>query len=94
VIFVSLAWLLFRLPDFSQVRIYIAALFSNWRSLQGGETMLTLVLFSLPVVIYHLVHLVPVGTFGTATRNWILGALLAMIILNKGTAGAFIYFQF
>jgi alginate O-acetyltransferase complex protein AlgI len=93
-LFVSFAWLLFRLPDFHQVALYVTSVAKNWRIWPSAEAILPIVIYSLPVVAYH------AGQFGfsaalrPAVRNGLLSIMLAMIVLNSGTSGAFIYFQF
>jgi alginate O-acetyltransferase complex protein AlgI len=91
-VFVSFAWLLFRLPDFAQVRAYLAALGSNWRYLAGAEVAMALIAFSMPVVLYHLAQIGFVPR--PRGRPWLYGLLLTLIVLNSGVPGAFIYFQF
>jgi alginate O-acetyltransferase complex protein AlgI len=94
VVFVSFAWLLFRFPDIAQARTYLVALGSNWGFLAGPEVVMTIVVYSLPVVIYHLAQFGLAASLRPRTRTWVYGALLAMIVLNSGVPGAFIYFQF
>jgi alginate O-acetyltransferase complex protein AlgI len=93
VVFVSLAWLLFRLPNFSQVLDYGAALVANRRIFNGGETFIALIVYSIPVVIYHAVALVPDRRTGRAPVL-AYAALAGAICLNSGVPGAFIYFRF
>jgi alginate O-acetyltransferase complex protein AlgI len=93
VLFVSFAWLLFRLPDFSQVIAFMTALFANRHVFNGGETVIALIVYSLPVAIYHLVQLVRQPA-GQPARSWVYATLAAAICLNSGVPGAFIYFQF
>jgi alginate O-acetyltransferase complex protein AlgI len=94
VVFVSFAWLLFRLPDFNQVLTYLAALGSNWSYLGGIEVIMALVLYSLPVAIYHLAQFGRWSSLRPAIQAYVHAILLAMIALNSGVSGAFIYFQF
>ena len=92
--FVSFCWLLFRLPDFSQVQEYIAALVANRHIFAGIQGLIALVIYTLPVILYHFWHLAgPVGIRQNAIY-WRYAALLASIALNSGVPGAFIYFQF
>lgn len=94
VIFVSFCWLLFRLPHFSQVLQYLASLVANVHLLGSLEIPVALMIYSLPVVVYHLCHL---GGNAVTRRNmliWIYAALLVGIAINSGVPGAFIYFQF
>jgi hypothetical protein len=48
----------------------------------------------MPVVIYHLAQFGLAASLRPSTRTWVYAALLAMIVLNSGAPGAFIYFQF
>jgi alginate O-acetyltransferase complex protein AlgI len=94
VIFVSFCWLLFRLPNFSQVLQYIGAVVANIHLLGNLEIPVALLVYSVPVVVYHLSHLGGDTATSTKTLTWIYGALLVGIALNSGVPGAFIYFQF
>jgi alginate O-acetyltransferase complex protein AlgI len=93
--FVTLAWLLFRLPTFQQALDYVGAIFNS-----VADTRYVLVAailtYSAPVILYYVWHLL--------NKRWrpqlqryeflILGALLVAIILNSGSPQKFIYFQF
>jgi alginate O-acetyltransferase complex protein AlgI len=92
-IFVSLCWLLFRLPNFTQVTEYVAAINANIRYFGGLEILVALVVYSLPVAIYHFCHRESASSRPTF-RIWAYSLLLAGIVLNSGVPGAFIYFQF
>jgi alginate O-acetyltransferase complex protein AlgI len=94
VLVVSFGWLLFRLPDFSQVTEYISALGANLRIFNGAETVVALLLYSSPVLVYHAAHLGASPMQSAASKVWIHAVLLAGIVLNSGVPGAFIYFQF
>lgn len=54
----TLAWLLFKLPDFDHVIAYIRAIFSN-TGMDGLQPLILffVLLFSIPVVAYHLLYL-------------------------------------
>jgi alginate O-acetyltransferase complex protein AlgI len=91
---VSFCWLLFRLPDFLQVREYISALGANIRIFNGAETLIALLMYSSPVLVYHLAHVGVARAKSRASRVWIHAILLAGIFLNSGVPGAFIYFRF
>ncbi len=96
-VFVSFAWLLFRLPDFVRVKDYVAALTSNWGRGFGGEVMFAIVFYSLPILIYHALQLSSCKQAlmeRTKLKTAAFAALLAAIMLNSGEPGAFIYFQF
>lgn len=94
---VTLAWLLFKLPDFSHVLGYLKAVGSNFR---GGDLQPLLLffvaLFSVPVVGYHLLHLwtrTPRPVMRTL-RPVLYGVMLFLILVNSGSGASFIYFQF
>jgi alginate O-acetyltransferase complex protein AlgI len=101
---VSLLWLLFQLPDFKQVRLYILELvtFSNGGS--SPQLFYALVVFGFPIVIYHLwgaaktSHWEPLARchpqLGSRILNLAYAFLLFLIVTNSGNPGAFIYFQF
>jgi alginate O-acetyltransferase complex protein AlgI len=93
--FVTLAWLLFRLPTFQQALDYVGAIFNS-----VADTRYVLVAailtYSAPVILYYIWHVL--------NKRWrpqlqryeflILGALLVAIALNSGSPQKFIYFQF
>lgn len=93
---VTLGWLLFRLPEFGQVLGFIEGVVTNeW---YGGLERIPLVLvYCLPVVLYHLAYLYLAKDhpfFVRWGRPVGLGLMLFLILTNAGTAGDFIYFQF
>jgi len=92
--FVTLAWLLFKLPKFSDVLAYLGAIANN-RAATDPLLVGHVMLYSAPVIGYYAWYL--------AKRRWpvlgrydfiLMGVLLAAIILDSGTTGKFIYFQF
>ncbi|HCW06554.1 MAG TPA: MBOAT family protein [Cytophagales bacterium] len=98
--FVTLAWLLFKLTDFSHVIMYMKSLVNNWSmSSNLKESMLCMNIFyySLPVFCYHALYL-----FSKSKHYYIFkrveflayGIMLFFILTNSGEAGSFIYFQF
>jgi alginate O-acetyltransferase complex protein AlgI len=94
--FVSAAWLLFKLPHFSDVIAYVQAIASNRGKHIEYLQILSIAVFSLPVVLYHLLHRFQFETprFLAAARPVFYGTMLAAIILSSGNANAFVYFQF
>lgn len=100
---VSLLLLVFRLPHFSQAILYVRCLLQLRPGILPQPTFVIL-FFSLPVVAYHFygffkesLH----GNFRTwpsaaqfATKVTAFGLLFFMILVNSGTKGDFIYFQF
>ncbi|MGB7159047.1 MAG: MBOAT family O-acyltransferase [Tepidisphaeraceae bacterium] len=55
---VTAAWLLFKLPDFSHVIEYVKATAVNWDKPVSAGRVFNILLFSLPVVVYHVAYLV------------------------------------
>ncbi len=90
--FVTLGWLLFKLPDFGDVIQYLAAMAANTDIRPSLLRCLVIVAYAVPVFAYHLL---PSRRFGTVERQMAMeGLLLGAIILNSGSSNAFIYFQF
>lgn len=105
-LWVTFAWLLFKLPDFSEAVSYLKAIVSN-TSLQSFETMQATVWFyAFPVFAIHIWYLVQrldkpaAGSRfapmfgGRLVQPLALGSALALLLLNIGKPSAFIYFQF
>jgi alginate O-acetyltransferase complex protein AlgI len=96
--FVTFAWLLFKLPDFSHVIEYFRSIFRNVGS-DYHSNSLYILLYSAPVVLYHFHYLLReyqlFTTFRIKRQEYLAyGAMLFMIITNSGPSGSFIYFQF
>jgi alginate O-acetyltransferase complex protein AlgI len=91
---VSFAWLLFRLPDFTQARDYMAALITNYRLFTGGEVLVAMLIYGSPVIIYHLIQTARISAPDSKWQVWKYATLAFAIALNSGVPGAFIYFQF
>ena len=100
---VSFLWLTFRLTDIGQVWLYVKQMTQGTVSLAPQPTF-TVLFFSLPVLLYHLAA-VWRGALRERWSQWpeplrlaaktaLYGALFFMILINSGTSGAFIYFQF
>jgi alginate O-acetyltransferase complex protein AlgI len=96
-LFVTIAWLLFKLPEFSHVISYIRSMAGNF-FLDDNYTIITYIfIYSLPVFIYHLAYLLEnrfSGNIYHKTKYSLYGVMLFMILVNSGSSGAFIYFQF
>ena len=93
--FVTLAWLLFKLPRIEHVFSYLSVLIHNYsatRYLLVG----CVVTYSLPVIAFYAWHLLK-QRWGAQLQKYeflIFGALLVAIVLNSGSPQKFIYFQF
>jgi alginate O-acetyltransferase complex protein AlgI len=99
--FVSVGWLLFRLPDFGHVIVYMRCVAENWGlGFEGQKKPWILVLlFSVPVLALHAFAYVGAeGRLGRLAKRvppWVTyGFLVFAIAVSHGLPGAFIYFQF
>lgn len=97
---VSFLWLLFQLPEFNHVLAYVRCVVS-----QPGpplpQYVFVTVLFSLPVLIHHLWEGTSNFRLNRIPAHWnrrgetvAYGLMLALLPINSGAPGAFIYFQF
>jgi len=93
---VTLAWLLFRLPNFEEAVMYVKACFQNTGMVNNYISIFLISLYSLPVILYHLIYLKRRSSpaFLVKQEYLIYGAMIFLIITNSGTPGSFIYFQF
>ena len=98
---VTVGWLLFKLPEFKQVLLYLQAVKTNPVTFNRVELSFYTLLYSLPVVAYHIHYLVknssstyPNYLLSLLLRPLIYAILLMLILTNSGTPGEFIYFQF
>ena len=104
--FVSLGWLLFKLPRFEEAVEFVVCLFRNVKIKPGWTYIIPTLIFSIPVVIYHIPHFPtwqniikddagkPLDRVWRIYQDLALGIMLAMIFLNSGNSKQFIYFQF
>lgn len=96
-IMVTLAWLLFKLPDFSHVIKYFQAIGNNTSIQSTVKINMYIILYAVPVIAYHLLYLYKDSKHWQKIRRkeyLIYAILLFFIITNSGTSGSFIYFQF
>jgi alginate O-acetyltransferase complex protein AlgI len=98
--FVSMAWLLFKLPEFKYAILYLEAIGKN-EIIPRGNINLAIIglvfLYSLPVILYHAYYLIKKNNrlMGFARLEYMaFGIMIFLIITNSGFTGAFIYFQF
>lgn len=93
---VSLAWLLFKLPDFNHVIAYFAAFKSNTLIDTDPIIVLYIFMYSSPVILYHIYYLIEQRSLGVTNKfkPAIFATLLLLIVLNSGSPQDFIYFQF
>lgn len=94
---VTLAWLLFKLNSFHYVLQYLAAIFTSTHRPLPLSVVYNVLFFSAPVVLYHAAYLLRNTRLASASlwaKPAALGAMIFLIILNSGSSGEFIYFQF
>ncbi|GAO45236.1 MBOAT family O-acyltransferase [Flavihumibacter petaseus] len=96
-LFVTFAWLLFKLPEFEHVIAYFRSMADNTRLTPGYSLISSILVYSLPVVLYHLSYLVKEKSWLAPVHRFKFAGYAIMIFLiltNSGSSGAFIYFQF
>lgn len=94
---ITLAWLLFKLPDFSHVIEYFRSMGNNTNIASSSRLIGRVLIYGSPVFIYHLFYLLKKhNRFELIRRYEYLGygLMLFLILTNSGTSGGFIYFQF
>ena len=93
----TIAWLLFKLPEFSQVILFVKAVTTNVDIGESLDITSSIMIYSLPVIIYHAHYLVQ-ETHGEISLQWPIpiayGSMLFLIITNSASPEAFVYFQF
>ena len=96
-VFITFAWLLFKLPEFTHVIEYFKALYTN-ASLHFDITICTRILvYSSPIFIYHALYLLKKKKYEKVINKYsyaFYGVMLFLIVTNSGIPGSFIYFQF
>lgn len=99
---VSFLWLLFQLSDLHEVVAYLRELFA-WHPGFAPQPIYTIMVFGFPVVLYHFwgefrSRAAIAATGSLRTRRWALdlvdAVMLVLILVNSGSPGEFIYFQF
>ena len=105
-VFASVGWVFFKLPNFGDAMEFFATLARNFGQPPNHMLILPVLLYSIPVILYHLPHFPTVNEgglnwiSGPVARVWgtvrfvVYGGMLALLVLNRGTTEAFIYFQF
>ncbi len=102
----SFLWLLFKMPDLAHLQNYLHALWHNGWSMYGkmmnGRLAYAIILFSLPVLLYHgwgyyrpgWREKLATSRTGRGLEALAYGVMLYFIITNPGAASNFLYFQF
>jgi alginate O-acetyltransferase complex protein AlgI len=95
--FVTLAWLLFKLPVFDHVLEYFKCISNNIWKTDNAQIITYILVYSVPVIVYHFLYLLRNRPLFLRLKKFdyiVYGTLLFLIIVNSGSSGAFIYFQF
>lgn len=94
---VTFAWLTFKLPEFSHVLTYVKSIQNNFFIHDNYKDIGIIAAYIFPVFTYHFYAFCKeneVLKFPDWGKSLIYAVLLFLILLNSGSAGAFIYFQF
>lgn len=94
--FVTMTWLLFKLPEFRYVLKYLKAIYTNF-GLGRVDIVFYIFIYAIPVIIYHSMYLLQTRQVYVKFRKVdfaLYGMMIFLILTNSGTPGAFIYFQF
>lgn len=96
--YVTMLWLLFKLPHFDHVIAYCRALITNIHKPNDGRVLSLIAIYALAVILYHGHYLIREHSLELEKRPvWEFVAyaiMLFLVITNSGSGGAFIYFQF
>ena len=94
-LYVTMAWLLFKLPHFQDVIGFIKSLVGTTGH-NDFQLIIFILLYSLPVIFYHIIYLLREGKhdFIYKYEYLLYGSMLFMIMVNSGSSTTFIYFQF
>ena len=95
-IMVSLAWLLFKLPEFDHVILFFQSVYNNTHVYTDFLPLLYIFIYSLPIVLYHGWYLLrqryQLGSSIVVPIS--LALMLFLLLFNSGSPQDFIYFQF
>jgi hypothetical protein len=101
--FVTVGWLFFRLTHLGDVGLLFSEFVQPWRQVDitntGRADVTLLCVLSAVVVAFHLPlrplrSYPPVNELVVSVRPYVLGVLVAVILMASGSQHAFIYFQF
>ncbi len=95
--FITLAWLLFKLPNFEHVIEYVKCFSHNISISVNNRIIIYTLLYASPIIIYHLFYILKTKRVFIQIKKFeyiIYGSMIFLIIVNSGSPGAFIYFQF
>ena len=93
---VTFGWLLFKLPNFNDVLMFLVTLGQNADIPLAKTSAAMTLIYATPVILYHLHY--TMGQRGVripaTARSAIFGLLAAALVINPGPSQDFIYFQF
>jgi alginate O-acetyltransferase complex protein AlgI len=93
--FVTVGWLFFKLPNFAHVIEFAKACRSNFVVADDTLVINYILCYSAPIILYHATNLLPVtAPVRQRARVLIYATCLFFLLLNSGSPGSFIYFQF
>jgi alginate O-acetyltransferase complex protein AlgI len=95
--FISFAWLLFKLPQFSDVLGFIKAITQNLFYVPNIQLDINILVYASPIFMYHALYLYKnrnLFVFIKSHDYVLYGLMLFLILTNSGSPGSFIYFQF
>ena len=67
---VTLGWLLFKLPEFKYVILFLVSLRKNFWLLDKYKIIAYVILYSLPIILYHLAYLLKKQFKVTSSAKW------------------------
>jgi alginate O-acetyltransferase complex protein AlgI len=91
---VSLGWVFFQLPAFEDALAFTRLLFTRWTFRFPAWDFAIVALYALPVVAWHFLHLTGHHRRVPWLRACLIAGMLFLLLTNRGTSNAFIYFQF
>ncbi len=96
-LYVSLAWLLFKLTDFTHVLEFMRSIANNGELESSIDLNWIVAMYAVPVVAYHWIKEYPQRTQWVRrphVESLVYGLMLFLIVTNSGESQAFVYFQF
>lgn len=101
-VFVSFGWLLFKLPHFNEVILYLKCIVNNYTSISSilRELFFSKYIpaYATPILLYHFIYCykdhVWMQRYILKYDFIIYGIMLFLIITNSGSVSSFVYFQF
>src|SRR4051812_25373724 len=92
---VTMLWILFKLPKFDEALEYLSGMFVPSTTPNPTKLFYNLaLLYSLPVILQHLVPRPLRGQVQRRVEPYLYGAMAALTYLEAGPETSFIYFQF